>query len=74
MGMAAAPAKIRRSLERKRRQAEELTEVFGLPADSLCAVYARSDKMNKLQRLTFYRKNHMKESGWLRNVGFILWG
>lgn len=71
---AKTPDRIRLSLKKTRLQAEELVEVFGLPADSLCAGYARLDEKNKLQRLRFYRKNDIKKTNLLRNVGLVLWG
>jgi glycosyltransferase involved in cell wall biosynthesis len=71
---AKAADKIRQSLKDTKTQTGELVEVFGLPADSLCARYARSDAWKKLRRLFFYWKNDIKKTNWMRNVGLILWG
>jgi len=66
--------KIKKSLYETRKQAKEFAEVFHLGESSLAYKYSQSDKMNKIARLAFYKKNNLKKSGLFRKIGFIVWG
>lgn len=65
---------IKQSLKSTRVQAGEFAEVFDLKEQSLAMRYSKSDKMNKVQRISFYRKNNLTKSGFFRKVGLFVWG
>lgn len=65
---------IRRSILETRSQAQEFARAFDLDADDLIHQYARLDRLGKAQRLAFYRKNGIRKTKTLRNLGFLLYG
>mgnify|MGYP002625873366 CR=1 FL=1 len=65
---------IRKSLELTRKQTSEFIRVYGLKDKCLASEYIDNANKNKIQRLIFYIKNNVWKSGFLRNLGLILWG
>ena len=74
IGKLAAQKEICESLQLTRAQAAVFAQTFSLPNDSLPSLYSRIGEERKLQRILFYRRNHMKKSGALRNIGMLIWG
>lgn len=65
---------IKESLEKTRTQAMELAKAFNLPKESIPYLYAESGEWNKIKRLQFYKKNHIRKTGLSRNIGLMIWG
>ena len=65
---------LKSSILATRRQSGEFARAFELGSTSLPARYASIGTKNKLQRLSFYKKNHIRRSGLYRSIGFYLLG
>ena len=64
---------IKNSLAATQKQTESFVNTYGITDPVLC-VYGRLDRRNKVRRLWFYAKNHIRKSGWQRNLGLLIWG
>ena len=65
---------IRKRLEATRIQAGHFSSVFDLGAEDVVTQYADIAEKNKIYRLRFYAENHIRKSGFARNVGLCIWG
>lgn len=68
------PQKIKESLQTTQKQANEFRKVFKLESTHLISQYGELQIRNKLLRVLFYCKNHVKKTGFGRNAGLILFG
>ena len=64
---------IKLSLVATQKQIALFAETYGL-SDPVLKEYGKLYKRNKLQRLFFYRKHHIRKCGWKRNLGLLIWG
>ncbi|MDO4973572.1 MAG: glycosyltransferase family 2 protein [Eubacteriales bacterium] len=64
---------IKNSLTATQRQTEFFVNTYNISDPALCA-YGRLGARNKVRRLWFYAKNHIRKSGWQRNLGLLIWG
>lgn len=65
---------INRSLEKTRKQAKYFCLNYKMQDKDLSALYSKSDNLNKLNRLLFYKKNNITKSGLVRKIGLIIFG
>ena len=61
------------SLLATQEQAAYFTRIYGVSDPVLCG-YGNLYKRNKLQRMWFYAKHHIRKCGWQRNLGLLIWG
>lgn len=62
------------TLELTRKQAGEFAAAYRLGEDELVTRYSRLGEMNKIGRQRFYMKNRIWKSGFVRNLGLVVWG
>lgn len=65
---------IKKSLVNTRKQAAAFVKLYGEAGDSLASQYADIEKLGKMQRLLFYKKNDVKKSTRAKNLGLMIWG
>lgn len=66
--------KIKKAINDTRKQAREFSESFDLKKDNIIYQYGMISSKSKIQRVLFYKNNHIYKCGLLRNFGFYMWG
>lgn len=64
---------IKNALTRTQKQTESFVNTYGIYDPVLC-VYGCLGGRSKVRRLWFYATNHIRKSGWQRNLGLLIWG
>lgn len=65
---------IKVSLESTRKQAKEFAQTFFLDSTSLIYQYSKVNEKNKISRVYFYYKNHIRKSSAFRTLGLYVFG
>ena len=65
---------VQNALEATRVQAAYVAEVFHLGEEDVITQYGHIAERSKAERLLFYARNHIRKSGFVRNIGLALWG
>lgn len=65
---------IQETLAAGRLQAKEFVDTYKISDDSLPGMFCNLDRLTKFGRLSFYKKNNMYKTGFMRKMGQILWG
>lgn len=65
---------IKYRLSEIRSQAAYFSKLYNLPKTDIIYQYGLIAKSNKFIRINFYRKNKIKKSGMIRNIGFYFFG
>lgn len=65
---------IKNRLSETRSQAAYFSKLYNLSKTDIIYQYGLVAKSNKFIRINFYRKNKIKKSGMIRNIGFYFFG
>ena len=65
---------LKETIDKTRIQAEEFCDCFGIKDNELIYEYSILSEKNKIERLSFYIRYKVWKSGFIRNIGFLLFG